>query len=300
MLEKGGDGSASIENTVAPDPAQEPLKEPEVETETEVIQDEVSISKEATENSSPVRDAAVYDESQQDGNQQDGNQQDGNQQDGNQRNRNEEKNGGDDSWAGEVQKAPEFKLFIANMPMDYRKEDLEDLFQPYAPTFVSVAEDKFSGRHKGFAFISFDSEKNANEAIADLNGRDVDGKELKVEMSYNKPKPVYRDRPRGPRSNVCYAWRSGNCDRTNCRFDHFESDSRDSHRGGGGRYSGGYDRNRGFDRNRGYDRDRGYNRDRGYDRSRGYDRDRGYNRDRDNRRRSRSRSTSRSPSRGRY
>merc|ERR1711991_259723 len=85
MLEKGGDGSASIENTVAPDPAQEPLKEPEVETETEVIQDEVSISKEATENSSPVRDAAVYDESQQDGNQQDGNQQDGNQQDGNQR-----------------------------------------------------------------------------------------------------------------------------------------------------------------------------------------------------------------------
>lgn len=53
----------------------------------------------------------------------------------------------------------------------------------------------------------------AKDAIRDCHDMEVSGKRIKVELSLNKPLDRDRPRDRGPKSNVCYAWRHGTCDR---------------------------------------------------------------------------------------
>ncbi len=57
-----------------------------------------------------------------------------------------------------------------------------------------VISDKFSGRSKGFGFVTFVNDADADKAIAELNEKDMEGRPLKV----NEAKPM-EDRP--PRRN---------------------------------------------------------------------------------------------------
>ncbi len=78
------------------------------------------------------------------------------------------------------------KLYVGNLSFDSTESDLKDLFAQ-AGNVVScdVIMDRDTGKSRGFAFVEMSSEEEAKTAIADFNGKDVDGRALKV----NEAKP---------------------------------------------------------------------------------------------------------------
>lgn len=84
------------------------------------------------------------------------------------------------------------KLFIGNLPANTSENDLQTLFSEFGTVRSSkLVTDVFSGQCKGFGFIEMEGHE-ANAAIAGLNGKDFNGKSLKV--NYETPKPARRRR----------------------------------------------------------------------------------------------------------
>lgn len=72
------------------------------------------------------------------------------------------------------------KLFIGNLPASTKTEELEALFSEFGKVRSSrLVTDVFSGQCKGFGFIEMEGHE-ARAAIAGLNGKDFNGKPLKV------------------------------------------------------------------------------------------------------------------------
>jgi RNA recognition motif-containing protein len=62
------------------------------------------------------------------------------------------------------------KLYVGNLSYQCREQDLEELFSQFGTvSSVNVISDKFTGRSKGFAFIEFDNDDEANRAIEELH-----------------------------------------------------------------------------------------------------------------------------------
>jgi len=72
------------------------------------------------------------------------------------------------------------KLYIGNLPWSVDEAGLKDLFASYEPSEANLISDKFSGRSKGFGFVTIESEENAQKAISEMNGKEMEGRELKV------------------------------------------------------------------------------------------------------------------------
>lgn len=88
------------------------------------------------------------------------------------------------------------KLFVGGLPFATTDEALQDLFSQ-AGSVVSavIIKDKFSGRSKGFGFVEFATEEEAQNAVSMLNGTEVEGRTITV----NEARPM-EDRPRAPRT----------------------------------------------------------------------------------------------------
>jgi len=87
------------------------------------------------------------------------------------------------------------KLYVGNLPFNVDNEGLKDLFSAYSVEEASIISDKFSGRSKGFGFVTISDDEEAKKAISEMNGKDVGGRELKV----SEAKPLDPDAPRRPR-----------------------------------------------------------------------------------------------------
>ena len=85
------------------------------------------------------------------------------------------------------------KLFVGNLPFTATEGDLLELFKTVGN--VSKCElilDKFTSKSRGFAFVEMASQDEANKAIAELGGKDFQGRALTV----NEARPR-EERPRG-------------------------------------------------------------------------------------------------------
>ena len=86
------------------------------------------------------------------------------------------------------------RLFVGNITFTTTEDDLKNLFGP-AGTIVDVkiVTDRETGRSRGFAFVEMGSAAEASEAISQLNGRDVEGRTIKVneaeERGSRSPRP---------------------------------------------------------------------------------------------------------------
>jgi len=78
----------------------------------------------------------------------------------------------------------ETKLYVGNLSYETSENDLRDLFIK-AGTVNSVAliKDRDTGSSKGFAFVTMNSQEEANKAIDQLNGQSVGSRELKVNIA---------------------------------------------------------------------------------------------------------------------
>jgi RNA recognition motif-containing protein len=82
------------------------------------------------------------------------------------------------------------KLYVGSLPFSATEEQLRALFEPFgAIASIRVITDKFTGRSKGFAFIEFETDEDAQKAIEGTNGHDMDGRALVVnEARPEKPR----------------------------------------------------------------------------------------------------------------
>ena len=78
------------------------------------------------------------------------------------------------------------KLYVGNLSFDTSHQDLSDLFsQMGSVTSANIIEDRETGRSRGFAFVEMSSDDEGRKAIAELDGKDLGGRSLKV----NEAKP---------------------------------------------------------------------------------------------------------------
>ena len=85
-------------------------------------------------------------------------------------------------------------IYVGNLSYDTTEDTLRTLFAEYGEVeAVRVITDRYTGRSKGFGFVEIATEEAAQEAIGALNGKSVDGREIRVDKA--KPR-TERDRPR--------------------------------------------------------------------------------------------------------
>jgi len=86
-------------------------------------------------------------------------------------------------------------IFVGNLTFQTTESDLGNLFKAFGQvTRVHVAIDRDTGKSRGFAFVEMPNDADAARAIADLNGKDVGGRNLKVNEAHPK---TQRSGPRG-------------------------------------------------------------------------------------------------------
>ena len=85
------------------------------------------------------------------------------------------------------------KLYVGNLPLSYKEEDLKNLFSEYSSVIsCKLIIDRDTNRSKGFGFVEFSSKDEAMKAISALNGKDCDGRALTV----NEARPQERSENR--------------------------------------------------------------------------------------------------------
>jgi len=89
--------------------------------------------------------------------------------------------------AGEkVKETMSMKLYVGNLAFETSSNDLQTMFaQAGTVESVSLIEDRETGRSRGFGFVEMSTKEEGDAAVAQFNGKDVDGRTLKV----NEAKP---------------------------------------------------------------------------------------------------------------
>ena len=97
------------------------------------------------------------------------------------------------------------KLYVGNLSFSTTNGDLSDLFaQSGTVESVRIVTDRDSGLSRGFGFVEMADRKDGENAITQFNGREVNGRALKVnEAKPQEPRSGGGDRGRG-RSNNRY------------------------------------------------------------------------------------------------
>lgn len=78
------------------------------------------------------------------------------------------------------------KLYVGNISFNTTNQDLNELFGTVGTvTSANIIEDRETGRSRGFGFVEMGSQEDGEKAIAEMNGKELDGRTLKV----NEAKP---------------------------------------------------------------------------------------------------------------
>jgi RNA recognition motif-containing protein len=78
----------------------------------------------------------------------------------------------------------ENKLFVGNIEWGTSEDDLKALFSEHGDVEeVVIIKDKFSGRSKGFGFVTFVNEADAQKAVEALNEHELNGRKLVVNVA---------------------------------------------------------------------------------------------------------------------
>lgn len=76
------------------------------------------------------------------------------------------------------------KLFVGSLPWAVDDQKLGDLFSQHGEVVSAVVlKDRMTGRSRGFGFVEMANEEDANKAIEALNGSDLDGRKIVVNIA---------------------------------------------------------------------------------------------------------------------
>ena len=88
------------------------------------------------------------------------------------------------------------KIYVGNLPWSIDEEGLKNLFSSFTVEEASLIKDKFSGRSKGFGFVTISDDNEAQKAISEFNDKEIDGRKLKVSEAKPMEARSSDDRPR--------------------------------------------------------------------------------------------------------
>ena len=72
-------------------------------------------------------------------------------------------------------------IYVGNLPFSTTDDELNDLFSPFGTvTAARVIKDRITERSRGFGFVEMENDEEAEKAIAEMNGKDLDGCPLKA------------------------------------------------------------------------------------------------------------------------
>ncbi|MDF1564687.1 MAG: RNA-binding protein [Deltaproteobacteria bacterium] len=81
------------------------------------------------------------------------------------------------------------KVYVGNLPFSATEDQVRDLFSAHCTVqSVALITDRETGRPRGFGFVEMDDD-GLEEAIAALDGHEMDGRDLRVNEAQNKPRP---------------------------------------------------------------------------------------------------------------
>jgi len=84
-------------------------------------------------------------------------------------------------------------IYAGNLSRDLTEEELRKAFEAFGQVAsATIIKDRFSGESRGFGFVEMPTKAEAESAIADLNGKELNGRTLNV----NEARPR-SDSPRG-------------------------------------------------------------------------------------------------------
>ena len=76
------------------------------------------------------------------------------------------------------------RLFVGNLSFNTTENDLEDAFAAFgAVTETNLMMDRMTQRPRGFGFVTMSSAEEAEQAIAGMNGAELDGRALTVNIA---------------------------------------------------------------------------------------------------------------------
>jgi len=84
-------------------------------------------------------------------------------------------------------KSHKMNIYVGNLSWSLKDQDLSNLFAPFGEvSSAKIVTDKFTQRSKGFGFVEMPNDAEAQAAIAQLNGSEVEGRNLVVNESRPK------------------------------------------------------------------------------------------------------------------
>ena len=90
-------------------------------------------------------------------------------------------------------------IYVGNLSYEATEKDLRTAFEAFGQVLsVNIITDRYSGRSRGFGFVEMPNEAEAQSAIESLDGKPLQGRELKV----NKARPRPDDRRGGGRGGA--------------------------------------------------------------------------------------------------
>lgn len=81
------------------------------------------------------------------------------------------------------------KLFVGGLSWNTNDESLRQAFEAFGQVDeAKVISDRETGRSRGFGFVTFSDEDEARQAIAAMDGKQLDGRSIKVNEAEEKPR----------------------------------------------------------------------------------------------------------------
>jgi len=81
------------------------------------------------------------------------------------------------------------KIYVGNMNYNTSEDDLGNLFGQYGEVLsVVIIKDRETRRPKGFGFVEMANDDAADAAISELNGKDIEGRNLRVNEATERPR----------------------------------------------------------------------------------------------------------------
>jgi RNA recognition motif-containing protein len=78
-------------------------------------------------------------------------------------------------------------IYVGNLSYEVTEEDLKQAFEAFGKVeSVKVIKDNYSGRSRGFGFVDMPAESEAQSAIKEMNGKELKGRALSVNVARSR------------------------------------------------------------------------------------------------------------------
>lgn len=103
------------------------------------------------------------------------------------------------------------RIFVGNLPWAVTLDQLKEIFGKYGEIEDAIImANKYTGKSRGFGFVTFKEESSAEKAIAEMNNKDVQGREITVtearplkkeESSAEEKEEIQKEEPKSEESS---------------------------------------------------------------------------------------------------